>query len=345
MGAMETEVKKRLIRRMTPDRSQKIRRTVQILFLILNIFIGFQFVLFVHYFESGGQSIHTARPPGVEGWLPIAGLMNLKYFLSTGQIPLLHPAAMFLLMIFLVISILLRKAFCSWLCPVGTISEGLWKLGKKLLKQTWALPRWLDVPLRGLKYLLLALFISAVAGMGAASIGAFLSSPYGLVADVKMLHFFQHLSRTGTITLSALVVLSFLVQNFWCRYLCPYGALMGMASLFSPARIRRDKERCIDCAKCTRACPALLQVDKLACIRSAECTACLECVAVCPAEGALNLSLLQKHRVAPWMIAAGIAVLFFGIIGAAKWRETWKSPIPDAVYQQLIPQLDQLSHP
>jgi polyferredoxin len=335
----------KLVRRVSPDRSQAWRRLVQILFLILNVLIGFQFVLFVRYFESGGHSIHVSRPPGVEGWLPIAGLMNLKYFLSTGQVPALHPAAMFLLVAFLAISILLRKAFCGWLCPIGTISEALWKLGRRLLKRNWIVPRWLDLPLRGLKYLLLALFIYAVAGMSAASIEVFLSSPYGLVADVKMLRFFQDLGQTGAITLGILLVFSIIFQNFWCRYLCPYGALMGLAALLSPAKIHRDKDRCIDCARCTKACSALLKVDKLACIRSAECTACLECVAVCPAEGALQMSLGRKRRLSPWVIAAGIAVLFFGIVGAARWRGKWSSDIPDSTYEQLVPQLDQLSHP
>jgi ferredoxin len=120
---------------------------------------------------------------------------------------------------------------------------------------------------------------------------------------------------------------------------------MGLGAIFSPAKVRRDVDRCINCGKCTKACPALLNVDKLVAIRSAECTACLECVAVCPAEGALEFSIGPGRRLMPWMIAAGIAVLFFGIVGIAKWEGKWKSAIPDAVYQELIPHLDELSHP
>ena len=88
-----------------------------------------------------------------------------------------------------------------------------------------------------------------------------------------------------------LTLLSLVVQNFWCRYLCPYGALVGLAALLSPARIRREAGPCIDCGKCAKACPAWLPVDRLVEIRSAECTACMECVAVCPAQGALQLSV------------------------------------------------------
>lgn len=335
----------KMAHRIAPDHSQTWRRLAQGVFLALNVWIGVQFVLFVRYFESGGGNMRVTRPPGVEGWLPIAGLMNLKYLLVTGNIPPIHPAAMFLLVTFLVMSVVFRKAFCSWLCPVGTLSEALWKLGQKLLRQNWAFPRWLDLTLRCLKYLLLGLFVYAVGGMSAIAIEAFLASPYGLVADVKMLHFFVHLTGTAAITIVVLLVLSIFFKNFWCRYLCPYGALLGIAALFSPSKIRRDQERCIDCGKCTKACPALLKVDTLISVRSAECTGCLECVAVCPAEGALQMTFGRRRRLSPWILAAGMAVIFVGVIGYARWNRSWSSPIPDATYEQLIPQLDRLNHP
>jgi len=337
--------RKKLVRRRGRDRSQLLRRLSQGIFVTVNIYLGLEFYLFVRQFEMGGGATNMTRPPGVEGWLPIAGLMNLKYFVLTGRIPEVHPAAMVLLFAFLLISFVFRKAFCSWLCPVGTLSEALWKLGRKMLKRNWAMPRLLDIPLRGLKYLLLAFFIYAVAGLSAEAINAFLSSPYGLVADVKMLNFFRHLGTTASVTLVALSLLSFVYQNFWCRYLCPYGALAGLAALFSPSKIRRSEERCIDCAKCAWACPALLPVDKLVNIRSAECTACLECVAACPASGALELCLPTKRRVPAWSVAAGIAFLFLGVVGYAKWRGAWDSRIPEAVYREYVPVASQFQHP
>jgi polyferredoxin len=339
------QVRKKLVQRISRDHSQAWRRLAQGLFLALNVLIGLQFVLFVIYFESGGKTLRVPRPPGVEGWLPIAGLMNFKYFLATGSVPSMHPAAMFLLIVFLVISILFRKAFCGWLCPIGTFSEALWKLGRKFFQRNWNFPPWIDLPLRGLKYLLLAFFLYAIGGMTAASIEAFISSPYGLTADVKMLYFFRHLSATAAITLEALLALSIFFQNFWCRYLCPYGALLGLAAVFSPAKIRRNEQRCIDCGGCTKACPALLKVDELASIRSAECTGCLECVAACPAEGALQMSFSQKRPLSRMSMAVGIAIICFGIVGYAKWKGSWSSDIPDSVYNQLVPQIDQLTHP
>ena len=336
---------KRLVRRAPRDYSQRVRYTFQGLFLVLNVALGIQFYLFVRHFESGGQTPAVTRPPGVEGWLPIAGLMNLKFLLVTGRIPDVHPAAMFLLISFLIISLAFRKAFCSWLCPIGTLSELLWKLGRKLFRWDLTLPRWADLPLRSLKYLLLGLFAYAVGSMSAAALSAFLSSPYGLIADVKMLHFFRFLSSTALITLVSLALLSLLIKNFWCRYLCPYGALMGLVSLLSPARIRRDPDVCIDCAKCARACPAGLPVDKLATVRSAECTGCLECVAICPAAGALELSLPKRRRIPAWALATGIAVVFLGTVGIAKLSGHWDTHLPNDVYQRLITRINDFTHP
>ncbi len=115
--------KKPLIRRFAPDRSQRTRHIVQGLFLLLNGWLGLQFYLWTRYFERGGTGLSVPRPAGVEGWLPIAGLMNTKYFLLTGHVPAIHPAAMFLFVSFMLMSLLLKKTFCSWLCPVGTFSE------------------------------------------------------------------------------------------------------------------------------------------------------------------------------------------------------------------------------
>jgi polyferredoxin len=343
---------KKLTRRKQHDYSAIYRRSFQAMFLLLNLWIGTRFYLWVRQFEMGGNAAPVARPAGVEGWLPIAGLMNLKYWLLSGEIPRVHPAAMFLLLTFLAIAFLFRKAFCSWLCPIGTISEYLWRAGKRLFGHNFFLPRWLDLPLRGLKYLLLGFFVWAVSTISVVGIRDFMTSPYGLIADVKMLNFFRHIGETGLTVLAAFVVASVFVPNFWCRFLCPYGALLGLTSWLSPMKIRRSPEPCIDCGKCAKACPANLPVDKVVKIHSVECTGCLECVVACPAEGALSMSLPQllapkKPRLAlpGWAVATGIAVLFLGVAGFAKAAGHWNSPISDQVYQRLIPNADQAAHP
>ena len=329
------------------DVSQQVRFGVQLFFGAIAVWVGVQFVLWVRYFESGGATLRVERPDGVEAWLPIASLMNLKTLIVTRSVPEMHAAGMFMLIAFLAISFLFRKAFCSWICPVGTLSEWLWQTGQSIFKRTLRVPRWLDVPLRGLKYVLLALFLYVVIAMPVPEIRAFLGGPYGLVADVKMLNFFRVMGQGTAIVLAVLVGLSLVVKNTWCRYLCPYGALMGLVALASPSRIIRNADACIDCAKCAKACPAGLPVDVLASVRSAECTACMSCVAVCPAAGALDLKIgLRRHRaVPPWALAAAIVVIFVGIFGFARAAGCWHTALPDSLYFDLVPRAAAFTHP
>lgn len=337
--------RKKLLRRAIAEHSQNLRHAIQLAFLLLNLCIGIQFYLFVRYYETGGQSLRATRPAGVEGWLPIASLMNLKAALATGRLPAVHPAGTFLLVAFLSASWIFRKSFCGWLCPVGAVSEYLWRFGRKLFRRNFRLPRALDIPLRGIKYILMGLFVYVVADMSVAGIRQFLDSSYGMVDDVKMLNLFRELGTTGGIVLTILLAGSIFVQNLWCRYFCPYGALMGLVSLASPLRIRRDQALCIDCAKCTKACPSALPVDRLVTIRSAECLGCLQCVAACPAEGALFLSAPKRRRVPAWAVAAGVATLFVGTYVFARWTGHWNTDLPERVYFELVPHADELSHP
>lgn len=344
--ALATVLRNPNYRRAAPDRTQRLRRSVQIAFLLLNVWIAVDFYRFVRFFETAGASGTPQRPPGVEGWLPIASLMNLKIWLMSGVVPRVHPAGMFLLVAFLTISLLLRKSFCGWLCPVGTVSEYLWTIGRRAFRRNWRMPGWLDLGLRSLKYLLLGLFLFVVLRMPVEGLLDFMEGPYGIVADVKMLNFFRYLSVASAVVLGAIVLASFFIQNFWCRYLCPYGALMGLVSLASPLRIRRDPERCVDCAKCAKACPSGLAVDRLITIQSAECTACMHCVAACPAEGALFLSIPIKSRKVPvWMVAAAIAAIFTGYYSGARLTGHWQTPVPARVYMELVPHTNEFAHP
>jgi polyferredoxin len=350
------EGKNKLVHRAVPDNSQRIRRTVQWLFAALNVWLGIQFLLWVRYCERGGIGLNVSRPAGAEGWLPIAGFMNTKYLLLTGRVPAIHPSAMILFIAFLLMSLLFKKGFCSWLCPIGTLSEQLWILGRTSFGRNLRLPKWVDIPLRGMKYLLLGFFIFVIGTMSAEAIHEFMTTPYGLVTDVKMLNFFRDIGQTGAIVIALLVLLSMLIKNFWCRYLCPYGALLGLMSLLSPVKIRRDADACIACGKCARACPSNLPVDQLGQIRSVECTACMACVAACPAKDALQFALPPRKAVTaaerwrqratrPMTIAAILACIFFGLIAVAKVTGHWQTALPPGIYRDLVSHARDAAHP
>jgi polyferredoxin len=202
----------------------------------------------------------------------------------------------------------------------------------------------------------MAFFVFIIGGMSAAALENFMVQPYGLLADVKMLHFFLHMSTTALVVVGVLVVLSVFIKNFWCRYACPYGAVMSLASLLSPTKIRRDTESCIECGKCAKACPQNLPVNKLVQVRSAECTACMECVSSCSTQNALQFALPPRSAtslaqrwtgriVSPMAAAVILAAIFFGGIGLARATHHWQTNLSDDAYRELIPHVDDDTHP
>ncbi len=303
-----------------------VRNWIQLGVLAATIGIGLQFYLHVLQ-ASGGAAVTVARPAGVEGFLPIGALMGWKRFLANGRWDTVHPAGMVILGFAALVSLLTRKSFCSWFCPLGTLSEGLWKLGRRVLGRNFQLPHRLDWILRGCKYALLGFFVVIIMRMDIATITRFLESPYYRMADVKMLQFFTRMSASTALVIAALVVLSLLIRNFWCRYLCPYGALMGLLALASPLKIRRRQTTCIQCGQCTRICPHQITVHAKQSIAGPECSACLDCIQVCPATHTLRLEsrIPVTHVWRPGIVGTAIVLSFMGSVYLAQITGHWQS--------------------
>jgi len=325
-----------------------LRNYVQLGVFLVTIAIGIHFFIYVHQ-AAGEGAITVSRPAGVEGFLPIGALMGWKLFLLTGIWDPIHPAAMVILGFAAVISFALRKSFCGWFCPVGTLSEWLWKLGRKILGKNYRLPLWLDYPLRSLKYLLLAFFVWTIFSMSRLAILAFLSSPYYKMSDVKMLFFFTQMSGTTGVVLVILVLASLIIRNFWCRYLCPYGALMGLFSLLSPTRVQRNPETCIDCKLCSEVCPYHLTVDRKLRIVSPECNGCMDCTLVCPVRDTLELKTIGMGK-SIWSAARlglVIIVLYIGLVYSATIVGHWKSSVSTDEFRLRLQEihLSKYTHP
>lgn len=330
---------RRLLARLTGD-SQTQRSAVQLAFALLCIWIGVEFTLFMKWGQSNGAAAFVARPPGVEAFLPISALISLSYWIQTGVINAVHPSGMFILIAILSISLLLKKAFCSWVCPIGTLSESLWMLGQKLFRGTLRVPRLLDYPLRSLKYFLLLFFLSSIVQMSVEDLRLFIHSPYNKMADVKMYLFFADISTFALWTILILMVLSVVIKNFWCRYLCPYGALLGALSWLSPLKITRNTKTCVDCELCTKACPANIAVHKHTRVWSDECTSCLACAEVCPVKDTLGLQLTRRGRIVPpWIFASLLAGVFIATVGLAMLVGHWHNSISREEYLRRFQQL------
>lgn len=191
-------------------------------------------------------------------------------------------------------ALFLKRAACSFACPVFPLGELLWRGGEKLFGRTFAAPFWLDLVLRSGKYLVLGWLILALAGGH-------------LEAGLQAWH--------AVPLLFATILLSLFFQMPWCRYLCPYGALVGLVSMASVFKIRRSPRHCVRCHKCSNRCPANLPVMLRTIVRSPECFACYRCVDGCPAPGALALAAPGNRVVPAWVVGFLVsAMLILGLI-------------------------------
>ncbi len=337
--------------RNTEKPIQKYRFYIQTVFTALCLWIGIEFYQFANYLQSGGTVAFHNRPPGVDGFLPISSLMSFYLFLRTGQIHPAHPAGLFIFLAIVLVSLVFGKSFCSWLCPVGYISELIGEFGEKIIYKLFRkkirLSKFIDYPLRSLKYLLLVFFVYAIFFlMTIVSVKAFLDSPYNQVADLKMFYFFADISRFALIVIGSLVLLSVFIKNFWCRFLCPYGALLGIISFLSLNKIKRNPISCIDCGLCNKACPSNIKVDKVKTVLSDECTSCLNCVDACPVADTLYVSsFITKKKISKKKIAVAIILIFMTVTGIGMITGHWQNDITKNEYLIHYKYMNTYGHP
>ena len=290
------------------------------------------------------------RPDVVDAFLPIAGGIELKAIVSLNLWDQTHPAAAVMLAAVLLTGLLCKRAFCGWACPLGLAGEYLYAFRKRFIKSELTPPAWLDWPLRMLKYLLLLGLCYIVIGMPAQSIPNYLEGNYHKIADLKMALFFLTPSLITLLVFALILALAAWRRQGFCRYLCPYGAMLGILSFASPLKIRRDSQHCLieakgmKCDKCTRACPANIIVHTKTTVRSDECQACMRCVAACPKSAALGLGLKSGHRLGHKGLLALVLITLFILPLGAYLAGFWHSQTPDNIRMELIQVIDRVGH-
>ena len=331
------------------DSIQKYRFFSQLFSIAINIWIGIEFYLFILYLQDSNPIEKVIRPPGVEAWLPIGSLVSLKHYIQTGIVNNIHPAGMMIFITILLTAFLFKKGFCSWICPVGFIEEMLGDLSDKFFKKRLKLPKWLDYPLRSLKYIILIFFANAIIlSMSSLAIEGFIYTDYNIASDFLMMKFFTDITPFALKVVIVLVALSLIIRGFWCRYLCPYGALLGLFNFISPTRIVRNEKSCIDCSSCTAVCPSFIKVEKVQEVISDECTGCMACVDICPVQKTLEVKVVKKSitlNKAKW--AAILLIFFWGSMLGYKYFGPWQNEVTDSEYRRILPIVDkgQMTHP
>lgn len=281
-----------------------------------------------------GEGPYVPRPESVAGILPVGHFTSFFGWVKGGGWDTLLPAGLVIILAALAVSLLFKRGFCGWICPVGTVWETAAALGRKLLGRNIRLPRWLDIAGRGLRYALGFAFFGFVAMVPIAEAVGFRELPYMWVADIKIIEGFGNPIYIVIVALA--FVVSMMLGPVWCRYACPLGALYSLVGMASPCAVKRDQDSCIDCSRCNKACHAFVDVQHAQTVRAPECDGCMDCVKVCPVDGCLEARVVGGPRVKAWAWPLLVVALWFAITGIAQLTGNWKTTVPDETFRIVI---------
>jgi polyferredoxin len=292
----------------------RIRIVIRLAVLLLFLFDCTRLVM-LYLFGNGLLGFEWGRPQLSAGLSPLGGLFDLSAFFHTGCIDPALPSSMVIVILGLALSLLLKRSFCGWICPVKTVLDGLGMLGSKVFGGLHPSSRLVQV-LRAPKTIF-ALLVIAVAMflIPSDAIVGLWSAPYWAASDMAVLLVFLKPGLAVICIAAAVMGASLLLgRNVWCEFLCPLGGIYGLVSLASPLTVRRDNEACVNCGACAAACSEHLPVDSSqGSIRALECTGCLECVDACPRKQALRPVLFGRVVLSPIIVPAAVIVIWVGI--------------------------------
>ncbi len=263
-----------------------------------------------------------------ERWCPFGGVEALYSYVTDGNFTCsLGVSNFYILGAVLLVTLLFRRAFCSYTCPIGTISEWLSVAGRRVGLRPFTLPYRVDRALSMLKYPALVVIVYITWRAGELLFRGF-DPCYVLISrhgkDITM---WAYIVSGGIVVGSLLLVLPF------CRYLCPLAAVFTPFSWLGLTRVTRHTDACTDCGVCTQVCPMNIRVDRIKTVTAPRCTSCLDCVAECPAQadGALTWGPPGKSA-KTWPQIALVGVLLACITGAV--AATYAFPLPSFVHEQ-----------
>ncbi|EKQ56554.1 MULTISPECIES: 4Fe-4S binding protein [unclassified Clostridium] len=211
----------------------------------------------------------------------------------------------------MLLTIVMGRWFCGWLCAFGAYNDFVYFISKKIFKSKFKVDEKVDSALKYVKYVILVFIIIISWTMGSKILES--TSPwdaFGQITDVSTI--FSSLI-IGLILLVLITIGAAFIERFFCRYLCPLGAIFAIISKIGIVKINKPKADCGKCRACTMNCSMGLQLYKVDSVKGGDCINCLKCTEVCYRNNA-NVNVLGRDLDAKLTGSVAMAT-FLGIYG------------------------------
>ncbi|UZQ51201.1 FMN-binding protein [Clostridium kluyveri] len=183
-------------------------------------------------------------------------------------------------------TVIIGRFFCGWMCAYGAFGDFIYKISSKVFKIKFEMSEDIDRVFKYLKYILLSFLIFAICTFNITAFSSF--NPwdvFGMVASVGKAPDFSYAAvnlTVGFILFILIGIASMFIERFFCRYLCPLGAVFAIISKLKIAKIQKLRTKCGNCRICTNNCAMEIPLYKYDVIKSGECINCMQCITACP---------------------------------------------------------------
>jgi len=300
-------------------KAKGIRKWVQIFFFALIALITVNETL-----TAAGGGVRFLSVASLHALCPFGGVVTLYNLVTAGTfVQKIHMSSVILMGLIFLLTVLVGPVFCGWICPLGSIQEWVGKLGRKIFKVRYNLfiPQKMDRYMRYLRYGVLFWVVFVIARSGQLLFERV--DPY----NALFTFWTKEVELPALIILATMLGASIFIERPWCKYACPYGALLGLFNKIRIFKIIRNEELCISCGKCDRSCPMNIPVTNRKVVKDSQCISCLKCTSElsCPVKETVLLQSKGKagRSIPAAAVAVIVLILIFGGIGTAIATDIW----------------------